>query len=247
MRSVVARLALPTLLALTAAACHVPPGAVTRPAGPVVVQQAPPPANPNSAAVYAPGRSNNPPPGHGGVPPGQAKKGTPVAWEYGHRPPWVPPAGKYNYRKKHRGTYYGYQAPFGIARNACYREELGRALGGIAGAAAGYQFGSGAGKTAAVIGGTIIGVMVGGHIGRSMDEIDQNCIGQILEHAPPQTTVSWNDAQGSRYQVTPAEPYADRDGRYCREYQTTATIGGQVQQVYGTACRQPDGAWQIVN
>ena len=36
------------------------------------------------------------------------------------------------------------------------------------------------------------------------------------------------------------------DGRYCREYQSTATIGGQSQQTYGMACRQPDGSWQIV-
>ncbi|MEE8203551.1 MAG: hypothetical protein V3R74_07315, partial [Alphaproteobacteria bacterium] len=32
----------------------------------------------------------------------------------------------------------------------------------------------------------------------------------------------------------------------CREYQTTVNVGGQVEQAYGTACRQPDGSWQIV-
>lgn len=32
---------------------------------------------------------------------------------------------------------------------------------------------------------------------------------------------------------------------YCREYQTQVTIAGQPQNAYGTACRKPDGSWQI--
>ncbi|HLN26020.1 MAG TPA: hypothetical protein VK558_18780 [Patescibacteria group bacterium] len=33
----------------------------------------------------------------------------------------------------------------------------------------------------------------------------------------------------------------------CREYQSTVTIGGAVQRTHGTACRQADGTWRIVN
>lgn len=48
-------------------------------------------------------------------------------------------------------------------------------------------------------------------------------------------------------QAVPASPiYTDQLGRYCREYQTTVVINGQSQPSYGTACRQPDGTWQIV-
>ncbi len=32
---------------------------------------------------------------------------------------------------------------------------------------------------------------------------------------------------------------------YCREYRTEITIAGQQQDAYGTACRRPDGTWQI--
>jgi hypothetical protein len=32
-----------------------------------------------------------------------------------------------------------------------------------------------------------------------------------------------------------------------REFITTITVGGEQQQGYGTACRQPDGTWQIVS
>lgn len=36
-------------------------------------------------------------------------------------------------------------------------------------------------------------------------------------------------------------------GQTCREYQSTVTVGGQVQPSFGTACLQPDGTWRIVN
>lgn len=42
-------------------------------------------------------------------------------------------------------------------------------------------------------------------------------------------------------------PYTDGYGRYCREYQSTMTVGGSSQRGYGTACLQPDGSWRIVN
>jgi hypothetical protein len=35
-------------------------------------------------------------------------------------------------------------------------------------------------------------------------------------------------------------------GRQCREYESTAMINGQPQQMVGTACLQPDGTWRIV-
>lgn len=220
------------LAALAVAGCHMHEPVV---AGPPIVY--PEPVPPGHGGV---------PPGHGGVPPGLAKKGgVPpglakkgyVGWRYGP-PPW--------YSHRHYGVGAGYQPPYGIYRDTCYREQLGTALGAVAGGVTGYQFGSGGGKAAAVIGGTIIGALIGGHIGRSMDSIDQNCVGQILEHAPPDEPITWRDGL-DRYQVTPSPAYQDREGRYCREYQATATIGGRPQQTYGTACRQPDGSWRLMN
>lgn len=37
------------------------------------------------------------------------------------------------------------------------------------------------------------------------------------------------------------------DEPYCREYTKQAKIGGKMQEVYGTACMQPDGSWEIVS
>ena len=67
---------------------------------------------------------------------------------------------------------------------------------------------------------------------------------QTLEQAPAQHEVAWSNPDGGHYRVVPLEGYEDRDGRICREYRTTATIGGRREEVYGKACRQPDGSWQ---
>ena len=81
-----------------------------------------------------------------------------------------------------------------------------------------------------------------------MDQVDQNCVGQALERAETGQTVAWiNPETSTRYQVTPIRTYQDSRNRYCREYTTRGTIDGRVEQLYGTACRQPDGSWQIMN
>lgn len=46
-------------------------------------------------------------------------------------------------------------------------------------------------------------------------------------------------------QPEPAAPMVDKT--YCREYQSSANIAGKTQKTYGTACRQPDGSWRIIN
>lgn len=138
-------------------------------------------------------------------------------------------------------------AALGIPNGRCDHELLGKILGGAAGAAIGSQVGGGEGRTAAVIGGTIIGVLIGGNIGRTMDQTDQNCIGQALEHAPDRQTIRWDDPEsGAQFAVTPVGTEPAGGGRYCREYVTEVVIGGRSEQAYGTACRQPDGSWERV-
>jgi len=111
----------------------------------------------------------------------------------------------------------------------------------------GSQVGKGSHRTAVTIGGTIVGVLIGGAIGRSMDEADHACVAHTLEQAPPGRAVSWSDPDGGSYRVVPRAAYEDGQGRTCREYLTTATIGGRDQQLYGTACRDADGNWERVS
>lgn len=153
--------------------------------------------------------------------------------------------------RPHARPWGGARAPsnaaLGIQNGRCDHELLGRILGGAAGAAIGSQVGGGDGRTAAVIGGTIIGALIGGNIGRTMDQTDQNCIGQALEHAPDRQTVRWNDpGNGAQFSVTPVRTEPAGNDRYCREYVTEVIIGGRSEQAYGTACRQPDGSWERV-
>jgi len=135
-----------------------------------------------------------------------------------------------------------------IAGNRCKRETIGAVLGGVVGGVAGSELGKGDHREVATIAGALIGVLVGQSIGRSLDRADQYCTGQTLEYSGDRQTVEWQDPDSeARYRVTPTSTYQARDGRYCREYTSQATISGQQQHTYGTACRQPDGSWEVVN
>lgn len=154
------------------------------------------------------------------------------------------------YWPKHmkRGPKVVSRAPFGIDLGNCNRQLLGSVVGGAIGGLLGSQVGDDTTRVVATAGGTFLGILIGGEIGRSMDQIDRRCAGQVLEHAPDNETIVWNNPdQGARYQVTPSGSYNDAEGRYCREYQSTAVVGGKTQQTYGTACRQPDGSWKLVD
>ena len=123
----------------------------------------------------------------------------------------------------------------------------GAALGGLLGS----QFGSGSGKLAATGVGVFIGALIGSEIGRSMDEVDRMKANQAINTAhtaPVGETITWNNPDsGHSGTVTPIRDGTSSSGSYCREFQRTVTIGGQTEEAYGTACRQPDGSWQIVD
>ena len=64
--------------------------------------------------------------------------------------------------------------------------------------------------------------------------------------APVGQTIRWNDS-GASGTVVASRDGTSSDGRYCREFQQTVTVGGRSEQAYGTACQQPDGAWQVIS
>ena len=137
--------------------------------------------------------------------------------------------------------------PYGLDQRVCNRDLIGAALGGATGGLIGSNIGKGKGRAVATVGGVLVGLFVGGTIGRRMDQLDQACAGQVLEHTPDHQTVVWQGQnEGDGYWVTPTRSYDAGNGRYCREYTSDAVIAGRKQQTYGTACRQDDGTWQIV-
>lgn len=121
--------------------------------------------------------------------------------------------------------YATYTAPYGIDRGTCDRGTLA------------HRFTPGRAP------------LVGAGVGSSMDQIDQACVARILEYAPDRSPVRWYGAAkmdygGPAFAITPLRTF-ERNGQFCREYQAMATIGGQDEQSYGTACRMTDGVWRL--
>ena len=171
----------------------------------------------------------------------KCKGGPSYAWS---PPPWAPAHG---HRYGDGGQQLG-RLPLDLGTGRCNRELLGSLLGAAAGGLAGSRIGDGRGQLAAVAGGTLLGFLIGGTIGRNMDEVDQNCVGQALEHAGDGQQIAWNNPRtGVQYQVVPTRTVQGSDGRYCREYTATSVVSGRNQQTYGRACRQPDGSWKLVD
>lgn len=131
------------------------------------------------------------------------------------------------------------------------KQSAGSILGGVGGAVAGAQFGSGTGRLAATAAGTLLGAFLGSEVGASLDKADTNYATQAgqraFETTPTGQSVAWNNPDNGNYgSVTPIRTY-EQGGQYCREYQQNITVGGQTQQSFGNACRQPDGSWKIIN
>ncbi len=138
------------------------------------------------------------------------------------------------------------------AQNRGQKETGGAIVGAVAGGLLGAQFGKGSGKLAAVAAGTLLGAWVGSEVGKSLDRADrlamQQTYNSALETGRTNQTSTWrNPDSGHSGTVTPIKTYQTSGGQYCREYQQTVNIGGRTEKAYGTACRQPDGSWKVVN
>jgi surface antigen len=144
------------------------------------------------------------------------------------------------------GSPYGYGGGYGGYGGGA-KQGIGTVAGAVAGGLAGSQIGGGSGRLWATGAGVLLGAMVGNNIGRSLDRADQNYL-QNASYGAFQSgqTQRWHNPQSGNYgYVEPGRSYQSASG-YCREYSQTVYIGGQPQNAYGTACRQPDGSWQIV-
>lgn len=136
--------------------------------------------------------------------------------------------------------------------NAGSKQTGGTILGAVAGGLAGSAFGRGEGRLIMTGLGTLLGAYVGSETGQSLDRADRIAAARTaqvtLETAPTGQTATWsNPDSGHSGTLTPVRTYQQPNGGYCREYQQTVTVGGQTERAYGTACRQPDGSWKIIN
>jgi len=124
-------------------------------------------------------------------------------------------------------------------------------LGSLGGAALGAGIAALAhGNPAAIVASAVGGALLGGYIGHRLDAKDKEIAAltasRAFENNRTGQPSSWsNPDTGNSGTITPTKTYQGASGQYCREYQQTITVGGEQHQAYGTACRQPDGSWQI--
>jgi len=143
-----------------------------------------------------------------------------------------------------------------LALSACMettgnKQLIGGGTGAVAGGLLGSQIGGGKGQMVAIGVGTLLGALAGSEVGKSLDRADQMYAERAntrAYNAPVGQSISWNNPESGNYgTITPVRDGTSRDGRYCREFQQAITVDGRQQTAYGTACRAPDGSWQIVN
>lgn len=150
-----------------------------------------------------------------------------------------------------------------------YADPIGALLGAAGGAVVGSNIGKGKGNIAAIAVGTLVGAGIGDSLtdGRrhtttvvKYEDHDRGWRGHhngwrhrhhnnyrpyyretytnywVSQPAYVNEVVSVNDYEPS---------YQQTNSGYCREFSQDVSIGGRMQESYGTACRQPDGSWEI--
>jgi len=119
---------------------------------------------------------------------------------------------------------------------------VGAGAGALAGAAIAHGHAGGA------IPGGVLGALLGSEVGRQMDGLDELRLSRTLEATPTYQPANWvNPDTGTTYTVTPIRAFSREAGVPCREFRMNADVGARQQEVYGTACRQADGSWKIVD
>ena len=134
------------------------------------------------------------------------------------------------------------------------QQQTAQVVGGLVGATLGYGLGKGhSGKDKAILGGLVLGAMAGDWIGNQMSQAGQQAhtqtVANTLEYAQQGHTNHWQNPdayQREQGKVQVVKTFQNTTGHYCREFTQQITVGGQTQNGYGTACRMPDGQWQMM-
>jgi len=128
-------------------------------------------------------------------------------------------------------------------------EQGGTVLGALGGAAIGAAASDG--NWWAIGAGALVGGLVGNRVGNYLDERDRqqaySTANYALDNNQDGQTATWSNPQNNTGgYTTPTDTYQTASGT-CRTYQTGIEANGQSQSGTGTACRQPDGTWKLMN
>lgn len=139
-----------------------------------------------------------------------------------------------------------------VALAGCVAPGPKSTIGAVGGATAGGLIGAAAGGGAeGIVAGVLLGGLLGGAAGDALDQRDRayamRSAHESLEWGRTGSTTTWhNPDSGNSGSITPLRTWERGRGDYCREYQQRVTIGGWSEDAYGTACRQPDGSWRVL-
>lgn len=122
----------------------------------------------------------------------------------------------------------------------------GGLIGGLLGNAAG------SGRTGATIAGVVIGGAIGAALTNNLDCEDRSYAYRTyydgFNSGRPNSRHQWrNPHNDHRGEFRVGSYYNDPYGFRCADFTQIAYIQRRPQEVHGRACRQPDGAWAIVN
>ena len=131
------------------------------------------------------------------------------------------------------------------------KEVVGTLVGAALGGLVGSQIGGGTGNKIAIAGGVLAGGYIGNSIGKKLDCQDlayhQQTYQDSLENTRTGTATTWrNPDTGHSGTVIPTKTYMAQGDTPCREFTQIIRTGDEVEEVKGTACRQEDGSWRIV-
>lgn len=112
----------------------------------------------------------------------------------------------------------------------------------------GSPIGSGAGEGTV---GAVEGGLMGADVGLSLNDTDREAAlkaeYEALEYGRSGVPVTWRGRSGeNRGEIRVGSTY-QVNSLDCREYTHNVWIGGRPRVVKGTACREPDGVWQVVS
>ncbi len=141
---------------------------------------------------------------------------------------------------------------FALLLTSCANTNMNKGQqGALGGAAGGALLGQAIGRsTEATLIGAAVGTMLGYVVGNEMDKYDRRELNQAYEFGPSGQATTWrNPDSGNTYAVTPqpAYTYPEAPQRPCRQAEIMATIDGQTERTYTTACRNSMGQWELQN
>jgi len=126
-------------------------------------------------------------------------------------------------------------------------QQAGQIAGGVAGAAAGSAIGEGSGRTIATVAGALIGSVIGERLGARAERDDYQRTAAVLESNEDYETTEWeNPRTDNEFAVTPVNSWRE-DGRPCREFRFRVDTPRGTDTRIRTACKQPDGTWQVLD